>query len=235
MPNPQSEYLKGLFENDFSRQYLIPLYQKMGFRDVEFYGGGTLELGKDLTMWAPDLGDERRNYSVVVKRGDLKGAVSGSNSAGEVATQVRQCFATGFKDKLTNAQREIHFCYIVASGSISKETRQSLESQLKDFWNYITCFGGDDILGLLREYGITIGITAQLHDLQATLAETVTDSDISVSVSNKQTAIKVAPKPGSPPLRLGLKIKVDQSEEGELLHQQLKKFWDQGGSIPVSQ
>jgi hypothetical protein len=130
MPNPQSEHLKSLHEQEFILRYLFPLYEKMGFRDVEFYHGGVLEKGKDLVMWARDQGGERRNYAVVVKRGDLTGAVSGSNSAGQVASQVRQCFNTGFKDKRTNAVRKFHFCYIVASGSISKESRESLESEL---------------------------------------------------------------------------------------------------------
>ena len=85
MANPQSEHLKSLREEEFILRYLFPLYEKMGFQDIEFYHGGVLEKGGDVVMWAQDHGGERRNYTVVAKRGDLTGAVSGSNSAGRVA------------------------------------------------------------------------------------------------------------------------------------------------------
>ena len=231
MPNPQSEYLKSISEQQFALKCLMPLYRKMGFNDVEFYHGGILEQGKDLTMWLEADG-ERRNYAVVVKKGDLSGAVTGSNNAGQVSTQVRQCFGTSFKDKRTLEERPVHFCYVVASGSISKETRHSLESLLGEFRDRLELFGGDDILVSLREHGLVIGEMAQLHDFQANLAQAITDADITVTVGNNNgPVITVAQKPGSQPPKLGFKIKIDQSEEGKLLHKQLKEFQEQGGSI----
>src|ERR1700747_812836 len=87
MPNPQSEYLKSISEQQFALKCLMPLYRKMGFNDVEFYHGGILEQGKDLTMWS-EVGGERRNYAVVVKKGDLSGGVRGSNNAGQVPVSI---------------------------------------------------------------------------------------------------------------------------------------------------
>jgi hypothetical protein len=55
MANPQSDYLKSLSEKKFALQILLPLYRKMGFEDVEFYHGGILEQGKDLTCAAPKI------------------------------------------------------------------------------------------------------------------------------------------------------------------------------------
>jgi hypothetical protein len=233
MPNPQSEYLKGLSEQQFALQCLIPLYQKMKFQEVEFYHDGILEQGKDLTMWS-EVGGQRRNYAVVVKKGDLSGAVTGSNNAGQLATQVRQCFGAPFKDKHTLEERQIDFCYVVASGSISKVTRHSLESLLGDFRDRLKFYGGDDILVSLREHGLVIGEMAQLHDFQANLAQAITDADISVTVgNNNQAVITIAPKPGSQPLKLGFKLSLDKSPEGELLDRQLNEFRDQGGSVTL--
>lgn len=43
--------LAKLPENLFTKEYLVPLFKKMGFRDVEYYGGGANEKGKDIVMW----------------------------------------------------------------------------------------------------------------------------------------------------------------------------------------
>jgi len=147
---------------------------------VEFYHGGILEQGKDLTMRLGEA-NHRKNYAIVVKKGDLSGAVTGSNNAGQVATQVRQCFGATFKDKRTLEERQVHFCYVVASGAISKETRHTLESLLGEFRDRLEFYGGDDILALLQEHKLPMGPAAQLCDLQADLAQAVTDADITLT------------------------------------------------------
>jgi hypothetical protein len=96
---------------------------------------------------------------------------------------------------------------------------------------HITCYGGDDILRLTKEHLPSLSVMAQLQDLQSSLSQAVTGSEVKISVTNEQTAISIAPKPGADALHIGLKIKIEQSPEGEQLHEQLKQFWHQGGSV----
>jgi hypothetical protein len=54
-------------EAQLQKDVLIPLFKAMKFRGVTSYGGGSLELGKDVVMWKEEQPRERVNYGVVVK------------------------------------------------------------------------------------------------------------------------------------------------------------------------
>lgn len=120
--------LSKLRELELIRQVLIPLFEKMGFKDVDFHHGGVSEKGKDVTMWEPALTGARVHWAVVVKRGKISAAVTGSDSAGTVSTQVRQSFSEPFSDKVTGEDRTVHRCLIVASGAIDKDARKTILS-----------------------------------------------------------------------------------------------------------
>jgi len=57
---------------DELQKVLVPLFEAMGFQNVEIHQGNT-ELGKDLVIWKlGDLG-ERVNYAVLVKAKTVTG------------------------------------------------------------------------------------------------------------------------------------------------------------------
>jgi Restriction endonuclease len=122
--------LSELRELELIRQILIPLFEKMGFKDVDFHHGGVSEKGKDVAMWEPALTGARVNWAVVVKRGKISAAVTGSDSAGTVSTQVRQSFRQPFSDKVTGEDRAVHRCLIVSSGAIDKDARTTILSAI---------------------------------------------------------------------------------------------------------
>lgn len=88
------DQLSKLKEAPLRTEVLIPLFRAMGFRDVRLHHGGPLEQGKDIVMWRPGPLGDRVNYAVVVKAGNVNGRAQGAGSAGEVATQVQQCFGS---------------------------------------------------------------------------------------------------------------------------------------------
>ena len=94
--------LKRLSEADLRTKVLIPLFERMGYHDVVHYHGGTLEQGKEIVMWREE-GDlkVRCNYAVA-KTDRITGQASGrGGSAGEVHMQIRQAFASTFRDRAT--------------------------------------------------------------------------------------------------------------------------------------
>lgn len=76
---------------------------EIGFKDVEFYHGGILGQGKDLTMWRDDSG-QRKDYAVVVKKGDLTGLQRGPTTPAKA--QPKYASATAPHSK-TNALSRI--------------------------------------------------------------------------------------------------------------------------------
>jgi hypothetical protein len=61
------ESLQSLNESELRENILIPLFKKMGYKDVRHWHGGILEQGKDSVMWKEgNLGERlnlRNNYT----------------------------------------------------------------------------------------------------------------------------------------------------------------------------
>jgi hypothetical protein len=96
-------------EADLRKKILIPLFVRMGFRDVREYHGGALEQGKDIVMWRADEIRQRVNYGVVAKATKLTGKAKDVN---EICTQVRQCWRQPYLDFSTGEQKLIDLCVV---------------------------------------------------------------------------------------------------------------------------
>jgi hypothetical protein len=106
------EHLQSLNETSLSRDVLIPLFKAMGFKDVTYHHGGSLEQGKDIVMWRSEPPRERVNYAVVVKADRISGNV---NSAGAVLTQIKQSIGAPYINKKTHEEYKISHCIVVTS------------------------------------------------------------------------------------------------------------------------
>src|ERR1017187_9823031 len=125
------EQIRAMRENDLRKEVLIPLFRKMGYKDVFEFHGGSQEQGKDIVMWKPDEIRPRINFAVVVKAERITGQASGKLSANEVGFQIQQAFGSPFNDPTTLEQQEVHECIVVSSKEISKEAHESIKSFLK--------------------------------------------------------------------------------------------------------
>src|SRR4051812_4156623 len=99
------DQIKNMEEKPLREQVLIPLFKEMGFNDVYHYDGGPGEKGKDIVMWTQGKINERINYAVVVKSKKVSGKASGTNSAGDVCTQIQQAFGRNYLDLITGEER----------------------------------------------------------------------------------------------------------------------------------
>lgn len=121
--------LAALNEDDLRQEVLIPLFTKMGFRDVRHHPGSG-ELGKDIVTWTSERLLVRDDYAVVVKRGKISGRSSGAGSAAEVTNRIQKALGSIYHDSVTNQPRRPTRCWVVASGEIGPEARRAFEAAL---------------------------------------------------------------------------------------------------------
>src|ERR1700732_2216717 len=169
-PEKTKQTLESLTEDRLRNSGVIPVFEAIGFRYVFHHHGGALEQGKDITMWKPGDLEERVNYAVVVKRGDVTGKAAGKQGAGEVETQIRQCFGSPFKDPITSEDQDVDRCWVVASGKISKEALNAIQVSLKGT-NYrsVTRFiDGKQLAKLIRQHMPGKTLWDQVEDVRNT-------------------------------------------------------------------
>jgi hypothetical protein len=194
-PSGNEKALSDLREDEL-RLLLLQLFAAMGFQGVFHYHGGSLEQGKDITMWKlGDLG-ERVNYAVVVKRGDITGKAAGKGGAGDIETQVRQCFGTPSKDKLTSADQQVHQCSVVASGRIPKEALVAMQASLER--TNLLCqtrfIDGETLGGLVAKYLPGKTLFTLIDQVRKVATEVDENYNIALGISPTATKFQFEPK-----------------------------------------
>jgi hypothetical protein len=102
------EQMENMNEASLRVDIILPLLVAMGYHDVtETHRAG--ELGKDIVFWDTDKLGQRVNYAVVVKATGITGSAEMiSASAGNVQTQIRQCFNAPYRDPRSGEERRVH-------------------------------------------------------------------------------------------------------------------------------
>ena len=120
-------------EEALRKEVLLPLLRAMGYNDVYEYHGGSGEQGKDIVCWKADDVGSRENLALVVKATQMTGkAKVDKGSAGEVQTQIRQCFGKSFIDPVSGQEQVVHRVWMVSNQKISKEAINAIESGVAD-------------------------------------------------------------------------------------------------------
>ncbi len=166
----------------------------MGYRDVTDYHGGPLEQGKDIVMWKPGEMRERLDYAVVVKK-KVNGRASGTGSAGEVLTQIEQCFATPYNDPQTGEKRRIERCLVMIANRIPKEftnaTYRILEknglSRVTEFINL------DQIWEWIEKHQPERTIFSSIQQLQTLISQKFPGLGAEIHVSKEKTLFNLKP------------------------------------------
>jgi hypothetical protein len=89
-PDHRLRFVESLDEDAFRKIVLVPLLSRLGYREIVEYHGGSAEKGKDIVCWYDDPMESRRYVALVVKKGDIHGAVGKKGNASEVLYQVQQ-------------------------------------------------------------------------------------------------------------------------------------------------
>jgi len=137
------------------KEVLIPLLRAMDYKDVYEYHGGAGEQGKDIVCWKLGALEDRENLALVVKATQMSGkARVDKGTAGEVQTQIRQCFGKAYLDPVSNDEREVHHVWVVSNQKISKEAMDAIKSAVDDdkIMRYVKFVDGDNLWSLVKRY-----------------------------------------------------------------------------------
>ena len=111
-------------EIEWTKEYLIPLLQSLGFRRVDFVHG-TLEAGRDLIFADHDRFGLSHYYCAQVKDGDIK-AQSVTGEIRTILNQLQTAYETPYNDPLSGTQHKIRAVYLIINGKITDPARNIL-------------------------------------------------------------------------------------------------------------
>lgn len=233
------EEIMGLKENDLRSHVLIPLFKKMGFKDVDHYHGAN-ERGKDITMWKFDEIENRRNHVVVVKAGKISGQANNKRSSAQnVYFQIQQCFAHPFLDKNSGDYQTAHHCWVMTNGEITTEARDTIPAILKNtgYAQNITFVGVDKLMEMIDKYFPEIKPGQQLQE-SLQLYQTFSENWlIDVSTHNGQIRKFLKPKHDKAdqeqPIVLTGNLHFPDTPEGKAFYQQYHDFYKKGTTLHV--
>lgn len=186
------EQISKMKEEEFQNTVLIPLFHKMGFRDVTAFGGGSLELGKDIVMWKTDDLGQRVNYGVVVKAKKITGNAETNNGAMNVLNQVRQMLKTSYINPVNGQTEYIERCFVASSQEIKKEAMNSIKGELENNLDKLVRWihPKTNLFELIERYLPEQGIFEKLSSVQEELDKTTKDIPYKlVASSDKRISI----------------------------------------------
>lgn len=232
------ESLRQLKEAPLRTDVLIPLLKAMGFRDVFHHHGGPLEQGKDIVMWKPGELGERVNYAVVVKAGDINGRAQGAGSAGEVATQVQQCFGSPFRDLFTTEDRLVDQCWVIASGAVTTATIQALHSALgsQGLIRATRFINGDKLWELLGQHLPEKTAWEQISQAHKALQGLVPGYQLSLTTDGQTTQIGLDANKdasGVEPLEVTFHLDFPSTEQGSAALEEYRRFVRTGSAFKL--
>ncbi len=215
---------------------LKPLFEKMGFRDVFHYHGGSEEKGKDFVMWKPGELEERINYAVVVKAGRITGKANmASSSSGCVTFQIQQALGSTFVDEVTGAEQTVHICWVLASQEISKEAELAITSALKvsAFERNVRFVNGDRLWDLVKFH---FPESEALDNLKrATEIFENLDKDWRIAVSNTggKNTFALEPKHNKAQAKLRLNLLFREDPSSRKKAQEFKDWYEKGTPVTL--
>jgi hypothetical protein len=232
------EEISHMKEAEFQTRVVIPLFRAMKFKDVTDFGGGNLEVGKDVVMWTEGLLKQRLNCGLVIKSVRVDGKAEGNTSATNVLNQVRQCLASKYPNPVTGEEMHIHRCFVICSHDITKEAMNSIEGQLNEGnlnklveWVH----PGTNLFQLIDEFLPQQGIFEKLAEVQRELDESTKDTPYKL-VADSGGGVSILAKHDKASEEMPFEIKGNftfdtSTEEGKEALEKLKNHFEKG--IPV--
>ena len=111
-------------EVEWTKEVLIPLLRRVGFRRVEFTHG-ILEAGRDVVFADYDKFGLQRYYAAQVKCGNLQ-ARSETQEIRTIIDQVTNAYETPYRDVATGTEHCISDVYLIVNGKVTESAKQLL-------------------------------------------------------------------------------------------------------------
>ena len=115
--------MQSLNEYNFTMDYVIPLFQEMGYYDVRYVGGSD-EYGRDVLCYEIDRAGTRIDVGIQVK----DDPISGNSSAQEIIYQIKTAYENIYIDIHTQTERHIGKIYVITSRHITNYCKRIIKS-----------------------------------------------------------------------------------------------------------
>ena len=233
------EQVSKMKEEEFQNAVLIPLFRKMGFRDVKRFDGGNLERGKDIVMWKPsDLG-QRLNYGVVVKAVKITGNAKTTEGAMNVLNQVRQMLKNRYLNPVNGRQERIQRCFIACSKEITAEAINSIEGELENHFDKLLEWiePETNLYDLIEQYLPEQTVFEKLSEIQKKLDEQMKETPYRI-VGNSDKEFRLIGKHEKAHEEMPIEVKSrfqwnPDTEEGKEFYEKLKAHFEKGTPIEI--
>lgn len=225
------QFIQSIDEDAFRKIVLLPLLTHLGYREVIEYHGGSAEKGKDIICWYHDPMERRRHVALVVKRGDIHGAVGKAGNASEIMYQVQQALNEPYRDIYELSELRIDECIVVATGQIKNSAIESISGSMSagNLDRIMQFMDQRRVVDLITRHMPQFWMNDQytlmlLHELRAPL------SSIAASASRLMTLGKKEPVDASRLLRTAERIAAD-AETAHLLAERQYELRSPGSHV----
>ncbi len=154
-------------ETNLIDSVLLRLLAAMGYHDVTKCHGGAGEKGKDIVCWKTDELGSRINMALVVKAAPITGKAGiSTGSAGEVSTQIQQCFGRRFIDPTNGNECPVHRCWVLGNQRIIKEAEDAIMATLSaaTLGRNVSFVSGDKLWELIEQHLPQDAVWQKLHE-----------------------------------------------------------------------
>ncbi len=227
-------------EKDLRNLILIPLLRAMKYQDVHEYHGGR-EHGKDIVCWKNnDLG-YRKNLALVVKAQPVSGkAKVDKATAGEIQTQINQCFGKLYLDPVNSSSQSVHQCWVVSNHPINETAIDAIVSAMGNSVHRenVDFVGIDKLWNLIEQYMPIQATLQKLEEVRQDFDSLDTHYRLEARISGSGIHHTLTEKfPGASlekPLiiKQALSIPTD-TVEGKELQAAVERFFDTGSPVRI--
>lgn len=227
-------------EKELRKRVLIPLLRAMGYQDVYEYHGGSGEQGKDIVCWQTSILGNPMNLAVVVKSKAVTGKANvAKGTAGEIQTQIQQCFGSPFTDPITGNNKHVNHCWVISNKSISKEAISAIKSALGNsvYRENVEFVGIDKLWELIEKYLPPQAALQKLEEARDMLENWDTHYRLQASITETGIEFSATEKfPGASaekPINFKTVFTFPDTEEGRHYAEAMEKYFADGTPVKI--
>ena len=162
-----------------------------------------------------------------------------TGTAGEVQTQIQQCFGKPFLDAMTGEERPVHQCWVVSNKDIGKEAEDAIISALSPIGldRNVRFVSGDKLWEQVEKYLPVQAVWQKLEEASKTFDEIDTHYRPEVHVTESGIVIDFKEKfPGASkekPLTINPTFSFPQTPEGQAAKEALERSFATGAPADI--
>jgi len=140
LSDPDLIEMQSLSEEDFTKKYVIPMFEERGY-DRVIYNHGQREHGRDLVAFKTDSFGLQELIGAQIKIGNVD-----VNMAPDLITDAIQALITPYYDLVTNMNVRIQKFFIITSGKFTDPCKEELCAGTSELYAVVKMMEGEEVL-----------------------------------------------------------------------------------------